>query len=255
MNRFFRNLHQQDAVFFILFNLICCYGLSMPLPANCENSIAEELISLDIKNKPLGEVLEDISAETGYQFSIDESWNKFPVTASIKNEPLHKGLQRILRNLNNAVIYGSDGTIKIKIYEREKSSGNPAGRSIVNRSNDETINQPVIPINPPPLKSGEQLRNRKKPAQTGEQASAENSESDSEPDETDDETEKTEDEPEKTEDETEKTEEQSDAADEEVAADSESKPEENVSEEDEGQAAETGVTSENTSDSEAKESD
>lgn len=241
MNRFFRNLHQQDAVFFILFNLICCYGLSMPLPANCENSIAEELISLDIKNKPLGEVLEDISAETGYQFSIDESWNKFPVTASIKNEPLHRGLQRILRNLNNAVIYGSDGTIKIKIYEREKSSGNPAGRSIVNRSNDETINQPVIPINPPPLKSGEQLRNRKKPAQTGEQASAENSESDSEPDKADDETEE--------------TEEQSGTAAEEAPADSESKPAENVSEENEGQAAESGVTSENTSDPEAKESD
>ena len=241
MNRFFRNLHQQDAVFFILFNLICCYGLSMPLPANCENSIAEELISLDIKNKPLGEVLEDISAETGYQFSIDESWNKFPVTASIKNEPLHKGLQRILRNLNNAVIYGSDGTIKIKIYEREKSSGNPAGRSIVNRSNDETINQPVIPINPPPLKSGEQLHNRKKPAQTGEQASAENSESDSEPDKADDETEE--------------TEEQSGTAAEEAPADSESKPAENVSEENEGQAAESGVTSENTSDPEAKESD
>jgi hypothetical protein len=213
----------------------------MPLPANCENSIAEELISLDIKNKPLGEVLEDISAETGYQFSIDESWNKFPVTASIKNEPLHKGLQRILRNLNNAVIYGSDGTIKIKIYEREKSSGNPAGRSIVNRSNDETINQPVIPINPPPLKSGEQLRNRKKPAQTGEQASAENSESDSEPDKADDETEE--------------TEEQSGTAAEEAPADSESKPAENVSEENEGQAAESGVTSENTSDPEAKESD
>jgi hypothetical protein len=213
----------------------------MPLPANCENSIAEELISLDIKNKPLGEVLEDISAETGYQFSIDESWNKFPVTASIKNEPLHRGLQRILRNLNNAVIYGSDGTIKIKIYEREKSSGNPAGRSIVNRSNDETINQPVIPINPPPLKSGEQLRNRKKPAQTGEQASAENSESDSEPDKADDETEE--------------TEEQSGTAAEEAPADSESKPAENVSEENEGQAAESGVTSENTSDPEAKESD
>ena len=32
----------------------------MPLPANGENSIAEELISLDIKNQPLAEVLEDI---------------------------------------------------------------------------------------------------------------------------------------------------------------------------------------------------
>ena len=102
MNRFFRNLHQQDAVFFILFNLICCYGLSMPLPANCENSIAEELISLDIKNKPLGEVLEDISAETGYQFSIDDleqfSGSQIKIVASGTNEaksPTFKDLRAI----------------------------------------------------------------------------------------------------------------------------------------------------------------
>jgi hypothetical protein len=241
MNCFLRNLHQHVAVVFISFSLICCYGLSMPLSANCENSIAEELISLDIKNQPLGEVLENISAETGYQFSIDKSWNDFPVTASIKNEPLYRGLKRILRNLNNAVIYGSDGTIKIKIYIREKSSGYPAGRSIVNRSYEKTINQPVFDINPPPLKSSVQLRNRKKPAQPGEQASEENSESDSQPDEADDETEE--------------TEEQSGTATEEAPADSESKPAENASAEDEGQAAETGVTSEDTSDLEAKEGD
>jgi len=241
VNRFFRNHHQHVAVVFIFFSLICCSGLSMPLPVYCENSIAEKLISLDIKNQPLGEVLENISAETGYQFSIDESWNDFPVTASIKNEPLHRGLKRILRNLNNAVIYGSDGNIKIKIYEREKSSGYPAGHSMVSRSYEETINQPAIPINPPPLKSGAQLRNRKQPAPTGEQASEENSESDSDPDETDDETEE--------------TEEQSGTAAEEAPADSESNPAENASEEDEGQAAQTGVTSENASDSEARESD
>jgi len=236
MNRFFRNCHQQDAVFFILFSLICCYGLYLPLSANCENSIAEELISLDIKNQPLGDVLEDISAETGYQFSIDESWNDFPVSASIKNEPLHRGLKRILRNLNSAVIYGSDGTIRIKIYEQEKSSGYPAGQSIIDRSYEEPIRQPVIPSNPPPLNTGAQLRHRKRLAQTAEQASEENSESDSEPNEAANETEE--------------TTEQSDTADNEEAADSESKPAENASAEGEEQAAETDADSENTPDSE-----
>jgi hypothetical protein len=241
MNRFFRNLYRHVAVFFILFSLICCYGLYLPLSANCENSIAEELISLNIENQPLGEVLEDISAETGYQFNIDESWNDFPVTASMKNEPLHRGLKRILRNLNNAVIYGSDGTIRIKIYEQEKSSGYPAGHSMVNRSYEEPIRQPVIPGDRPPLNSGAQLLKRKRLAYTGEQTSEENSESDPESDETDDETEE--------------TEEPSGTADKEEAVDSESNPAENASEEDEGQAAETDVTSENTPDSEAKESD
>ncbi len=240
MNRFFRNHHQHIAVVFIVFSLICCYKLSVPLPANGENSIAEKLISLDIKNQPLAEVLEDISAETGVQFSIDESWNDFPITASIKNEPLHKGLKRILRNLNNAVIYGSDGTIKIKIYEQEKSSGYPAGHSIVNRSYEETIQQPVISENPPTLNPGAQLRNRKRLAQADEQVSEENSESQPEPDEAGEGTEE--------------TGEQSGTADEEAAADSNSKPADNSPEEDEGQAAETGVTSENTPDSAAEES-
>ena len=241
MNRFFRNRHRHIAVVFILFSLICCFGLSLPIPANCENSIAEELISLDIKNRPLGDVLEDISAETGYQFSMDESWNDFPVTASIKNEPLHKGLKRILRNLNNAVIYGSDGTIRIKIYEQEKSSGLPVGHSIVNRSYEEPIPQPVILRDPPSLNTGEQPRGRQRLAETGEQASEENSESDSGSDEAANETEE--------------SEEQSDTADKNAAADTESKPAENTSEEGEGQAAETDATSENTSDSEAKEGD
>ena len=241
MNRFFRNRHQPVAVFFILFSLICCYGLYMPLSANCGNPIAEELISLEIENQPLGDVLEDLSAETGYQFSIDESWNDFPVTASIKNEPLHRGLKRILRNLNNAVIFGSDGTIRIKIYEQEKSSGYPAGHSIIERSYEEPIRQPVIPRNPPPLNPGAQLRNRKRLAQTGEQASGENSESDAESDEAANETEE--------------TEEQSDTDDKEEAADSESTPAENASEESEEQAAEPGVNSENISDSEAVVSD
>ena len=234
MNHFFRNRHQTVAVFFTVFSLICCYGLYRPSSANCGNPIAEELISLDTENQPLGEVLEDISAETGYQFSIDESWNDFPVTASIKNEPLHRGLKRILRNLNNAVIYGSDGTIRIKIYEQEKSSGDPAGHSIVNRSYEETIRQPVRPRNPPALNSSAQLRRRQRPAQTAEQDSGENSESDEAAEETD---------------------EQSDTADKEEAVDSESEPAENASAEGEEQAAETDVNSENTSDSEAVGSD
>ena len=106
---------------------------------------------------------------------------------------------------------------------------------MVNRSYEEPIRQPVIPGDRPPLNSGAQLLKRKRLAQTGEQTSEENSESDPESDETDDETEE--------------NEEPSGTADKEEAVDSES------NQEDEGQAAETDVTSENTPDSEAKESD
>ncbi len=228
MNRFFRTPRQHAAVLFVLFSLIYCCELSRPLPAYCENAIAEELISLDANNQPLGEILDDISAETGYQFRIDESWNDFPVTASIKNEPLHKGLKRILRNLNSAVIYGPDRTIRIKIYDQEKSTGQPAGQAIVNRSYEETLRQPVISRNPRPLNPGAQLRNRKTPAQTDEQASEENSESVSEPEE---------------------TEEVSGTANEEEASDSGTKSAENTSEESGEETAETNAASETTSES------
>jgi hypothetical protein len=208
--------------------------LFLPSPTICGNSVAEEKISLDVKNQPLGDVLEEISAETGYEFNIDESWTNLPVTASIKNEPLHVGLKRILRNFNNAVIYGSDGTIKIKIYDREKSSG----QSALNRSYEETVRQPDISENPRTLPPGFAPRDRKRQSQTEENAAEESSESEPEPDEANDNEEATED----------KEEEQSNAADEEVATDSESKSAEDTSTEDGAEAAETGAASESDSD-------
>ena len=182
MKPYFQPFRQNAARFLIIFSLIFCLGLSVPQFANCENSVAEELISLDIKNQPLGEVLDVISDETGYQFSMDESWKEFPVTASLKNEPLHRGLKRILRNLNNAVIYGSDGIIRIKIYDRVNSSG----QSAVNRSYEERIHQPVVSGNQGSRNTDAQSHNRSRTAPTDEQDSEESSESESEPDETDD---------------------------------------------------------------------
>ena len=106
-----------------------------------EKSVADEIISLDVRNEPLGEVLEDISIAISCKFSIDESWQDYPVTAAFYNEPLYRGLKTIFRNVNNAVIYGADRTIKIIIYGEVTPPGRDIGHSATTQSSQESLHQ------------------------------------------------------------------------------------------------------------------
>lgn len=82
----------------------------------------DELISLNLENWPLGEVLDAITEKTGHTFSISEEWLDFPVSVAVKDMPLHRVLKLIFTNLNNAIIYRSDGSIKIMVYAESVSS-------------------------------------------------------------------------------------------------------------------------------------
>ena len=82
----------------------------------------DELISLNLENRPLGEVLDAITEKTGHTFSISEEWLDFPVSVAVKDMPLHRVLKLIFTNLNNAIIYKSDGSIKIMVYAESVSS-------------------------------------------------------------------------------------------------------------------------------------
>ena len=81
----------------------------------------EPYISLNVKNKPLGDVLKNISQDTGYKFKLNDQWSGYPVHASLENMPLHQVLKRILGKLNHAIIYESDKRINIVIYAKEDS--------------------------------------------------------------------------------------------------------------------------------------
>jgi len=81
----------------------------------------EPHISLKAENQPLGDVLKKITLETGFKFKLNDQWSSYPVNASIKDVPIHKGLQLILRGLNHAIIYESDKSIKILVYEKGDS--------------------------------------------------------------------------------------------------------------------------------------
>lgn len=108
--------------------LITCLffiALSLFLPSSSwtETDAGDELISLTAKNEPLGDVVYKISMATGYDISVDNKWQNYRVTASLEDVSLHKGLKRILRDLNSAIIYVSKKKIRIIIYDKTASEG------------------------------------------------------------------------------------------------------------------------------------
>ncbi len=112
----------------IAFNIFLCLTVvSVILPisssAGTETHTADELISLTVKDEPLGDVFKKISMATGYEISLDNKWQSYRVTASLEAVSLHKGLKQILRNLNNVIIYGSSQKIKIIIYDKTAPEG------------------------------------------------------------------------------------------------------------------------------------
>jgi hypothetical protein len=139
MKRFVENLDQNLIVACVCFGLIFSYWFFIPATAVGEKSVADEIISLDVTDRPLGEVLESISDATGCQFKIDASWEDYPITASFTDEPLYRVLKRIFLQLNSAVIYGSDRTIKIIIYDENMSSGKAAGYSVAIKPAEEPV--------------------------------------------------------------------------------------------------------------------
>jgi hypothetical protein len=139
MKRYFRCWVQRFTAVGLFSFLICLMVMFGPSSAVCQDSVADEIISLDVKEKPLGEVLEDISAAIDCQFSVDGKWEDYPITSSFENKPLHKALKLIFRNLNNAVIYGSERTVKIVIFNESASSEKGPGRSANVRPSRETM--------------------------------------------------------------------------------------------------------------------
>jgi hypothetical protein len=185
MKRPISKIDQEIILICYLWCLVCFYGLSFPAVAVGEKSVADEIISLDVRNEPLGEVLEDISIAVNCKFSINESWQDYPVTAAFYNEPLYRGLKKIFRNVNNAVIYGADRNIKIIIYGEIASPGRDTGPSATTQSSQESSHQsqpfsdataPQPEIEDPGDSGGDEESSEDQPETTGEP--------DTEPDET-----------------------------------------------------------------------
>jgi type II secretory pathway component GspD/PulD (secretin) len=113
--------HHHIAFIMLLFLAMLFLMFPISSAAGNETNPGDELISLTVKDEPLGDVLYKVSRATGYDISLDSKWQNFRVTVSLEEVSLHKGLKRILRNLNSAIIYVSSKKIKIIIYDKTAS--------------------------------------------------------------------------------------------------------------------------------------
>ncbi|MGW8188072.1 MAG: hypothetical protein ACWGNK_12425 [Desulfobacterales bacterium] len=112
--------------------------LAAPFPpaiaasASSANSLSENdrLITISVQNMPLGEVLEKIEETTDLKFNLEEQWKDIPVSVTLDKTPLDRALKRILVNLNNVIIYGSNDQVKIVVFgkaEPGSATSRPAG--------------------------------------------------------------------------------------------------------------------------------
>jgi hypothetical protein len=129
MKHCFRTRHQHIAACIILFVAMFFLFLAGTSADDSKKGPGDEVISLILRDEPLGDALKKISTATGYEFDVDERWQNYPVTASLEAVSLHKGLKSILKNTNNVIIYGPDRKIKIVIYDKTKSGEVSARRS------------------------------------------------------------------------------------------------------------------------------
>ncbi len=74
------------------------------------------MINLTAENKSLGNILDDITRETGYHFNLNHEWKGHLVSTTIHNLPLERGLKKLLRSLNHTIVWESDRLITIKIF-------------------------------------------------------------------------------------------------------------------------------------------
>ena len=122
MKSFFKVVTLLYTVLFTLF-VMQIHPNAGDLTVESGNQMPEEQpVTISVQNEPLGQVLDKIGAETGIAFSVDVQWKTFPVSVSLYQTPLHKGLKRILANLNNVIIYESTDKVKIVILGKIEPS-------------------------------------------------------------------------------------------------------------------------------------
>ncbi len=100
--------------------VVCVLLGAVVRPSTAQPPSGDPVITLSVENQALGDVLDMITTETGYQFNLSESWQGFPVSANIDALPLEQALNRLLRNLNHTLVWESDKVITVTVFGEVK---------------------------------------------------------------------------------------------------------------------------------------
>ena len=77
------------------------------------------LLSVKVERITLDDFLHQLENRTGIHFELDAVMGKTEISANFKGVPLLKGIERIIRQLNYAIVYRSDNEIDTVIILRE----------------------------------------------------------------------------------------------------------------------------------------
>lgn len=97
---------------------VCLLGSTAVGPVAAQESDPDPTITLSVQNQALGDVLEEISRETGYRFELDRNWQDHPVSAAISNLPIEQALKRLLRSLNYTILWEANRLVTIQVFGR-----------------------------------------------------------------------------------------------------------------------------------------
>ena len=87
-----------------------------------ETVAARDFITLKVTNEPLSVALNTIANSSGYRILVDPQWSGSRVSASFDHIELEKGLKRLLKDFDHAIVFESDRTIRIIIYGKTGAS-------------------------------------------------------------------------------------------------------------------------------------
>jgi hypothetical protein len=94
-----------NIIILLLFAVILAIFGSGSVHAQASEGVSGAMfISLETKNKPLKNVLNDITQKTEYTFTVDPRWHNLPVTVTLNNVALHEALRVILKDFKIAII-------------------------------------------------------------------------------------------------------------------------------------------------------
>jgi len=147
----------------VIFALLLSLDGDMIRPVwGTESEINEIVFSLDVRDKPLSDVLGTIYQQTGFNFLVTGAARNLPVSISLSKVSLEEGLNRIVKSTgvsNFSIVFDSRKNISIIIIDRsnlplnarEKPSGGGgirdarAGQSILTSADNDPVAEPPPP--------------------------------------------------------------------------------------------------------------
>jgi hypothetical protein len=128
--------YKNSSLIILLFVIIFAISGSGNIKARVfEDVSGAVLISVQAKNSPLSEVLNDMAQQTGYTFMVDPRWQNLPVTVSLNDVALHEALRIILKDFSVSIIQDNPRQKNIAIIIADMT-GSHAGSLDIDNTGD-----------------------------------------------------------------------------------------------------------------------